>query len=72
LDDLNYYIARTDWRDPDAKEAKQAELLIEGSFPWDLIEAIGVMDQPRQQEATNFVRDAAHRPRVAVERSWYY
>lgn len=73
LSDLPWeFIAQTDWRDPDIKEAKQAEFLIEGSFPWELIEAIGVMDVAREQQVTNAVRKADHRPRVAVERSWYY
>jgi len=73
LNDLNWdVISQTDWRDPDVKEAKQAQLLIEGSFPWELIEAIGVMDAAREQQVTNAVRKVGHRPRVAVERSWYY
>jgi ssDNA thymidine ADP-ribosyltransferase DarT-like protein len=73
LDDLNWdFISRTDWRDPDVKEAKQAELLIEGSFPWELIEMVGVMDQARERQAAEVVQEAAHQPRVAIERSWYY
>jgi hypothetical protein len=65
-------ISQTDWRDPDVKEAKQAELLIEGSFPWELIEVIGVMDAAREQQVANVVHEAGHQPRIAVERSWYY
>lgn len=73
LDELNWdYISRTDWRNPDVKEAKQAELLVEGSFPWELIETVGVMDQAREQQVTNVVRNAAHKPTTAVESSWYY
>jgi hypothetical protein len=73
LNDLPWdVIAQTDWRDPDVKEAKQAELLIEGSFPWELIEMIGVMDPAREQQAAEVVEKAAHQPKVAVERSWYY
>lgn len=73
LNDLNWdYISRADWRDPDVKEAKQAELLIEVSFPWELIEMVGVMDHPREQQVTGVLHNTAHQPRVAVERSWYY
>lgn len=73
LDDLNWdFISRTDWRDPDVKEAKQAELLIEGSFPWELIEMVGVMDQARERQVAEVVQEAANQPRVAIERSWYY
>lgn len=73
LNDLNWdFISRIDWRDPDVKEAKQAELLIEGSFPWELIEIVGVMDRAREQHAAEVVRTAAHQPGVRIERSWYY
>ena len=73
LNDLNWdFISRTDWRDPDVKEAKQAELLIEGSFPWESIEMVGVMDQAREQHAAEVAHTAAHQPKVAIEPSWYY
>jgi hypothetical protein len=73
LNDLNWdFISRADWRDPDVKEAKQAELLIEASFPWELIELIGVMDKTREQQTAAVVHTAAHQPRIAIERSWYY
>jgi hypothetical protein len=73
LNELNWEaISQTDWRDPDVKEAKQAELLIEGSFPWELIEMIGVMDSARAQQVVSVVRAATHQPQVTVEHSWYY
>ena len=35
-------IASTDFRDPNVKERKQAEFLVYGFFPFDLVERIGV------------------------------
>jgi hypothetical protein len=76
LDQLNILdwdaIPQTDWRDPDVKEAKQSEFLVETSFPWDLFERIGVLDQQVAGEVSAAIADAAHRPRVEVVREWYY
>lgn len=73
LGNLNWIsIAQTDWRNPDVKEAKQAELLIDTSFPWNLIEAIGVLDAQMADQAEASIADADHKPRVTVEPSWYY
>lgn len=73
LGDLNWTaIAQTDWRDPDIKEAKQAELLIETSFPWSLVEAIGVIDAGMAEQVNETIARAEHKPIVSVERSWYY
>jgi ssDNA thymidine ADP-ribosyltransferase, DarT len=65
-------IAQTDWRNPDVKEAKQAELLIETSFPWNLIEVIGVIDPGIAGQVNQAIAPAAHKPIVRVERAWYY
>lgn len=73
LDGLDWEsISQPDWRDPDVKEAKQAELLVEGSFPWELIEMIGVMDRARGEQVANALHESNHQPTVTVERSWYY
>jgi hypothetical protein len=65
-------IAQTDWRNPDVKEAKQAELLVETSFPWNLVEAIGVIDAGVAEQVTGLIAGAEHEPIVSIERSWYY
>jgi len=65
-------IRNDDWRDPDVKEGKQAEFLVEESFPWELIECIGVIDRDVGQQVTRVVDAACHRPRVLVLRAWYY
>ncbi|OFV93416.1 MAG: hypothetical protein A3H28_16380 [Acidobacteria bacterium RIFCSPLOWO2_02_FULL_61_28] len=73
LDLLNWdAIAATDWRDPDIKESKQAEFLVEKSFPWELVERIGVINVEVAQQVTALIRGANHQPITAVEREWYY
>lgn len=65
-------IPQTDWRDPDVKEAKQSEFLVEASFPWELVARIGTLDQQIAREVSNEIAGAAHQPRVEVLREWYY
>lgn len=65
-------IAATDWRDPDVKESKQAEFLIEESFPWKLIELIGVIDAEVEKQVASIISGAQHQPEVAIKAAWYY
>lgn len=71
LDEINWKAVRaTDWRN--LKGGKQAEFLVERSFPWSLIEHIGVHSPSVYRQATNAIAGAAHRPRIEVRRNWYY
>ena len=73
LDDLNWTaILATEWRDPFVKEGKQAEFLTENSFPWELIERVGVIDDKTRGEVVQAIGDARHQPTVVVKRHWYY
>lgn len=73
LDELNWSaIAENQWRDPLVKEGKQAEFLIEDSFPWELVECIGVFDARRKAEVLAVLDGATHIPPVVVKRNWYY
>jgi hypothetical protein len=54
------------------KEGKQAEFLVEQSFPWHLIERIGVKTKNTYQKVTHLVQTAQHRPEVKLEPEWYY
>jgi hypothetical protein len=76
LGDLNNLdwqaIAATDWRDPFVKERKQSEFLVETSFPWRLVERVGVFDNQTSGQVTAALVAAAHRPPVVVMRNWYY
>ncbi len=76
LDDLDKVdwtaVAASDWRDPIVKEGKQAEFLIYESFPWKLIERIGVKDEDIKEQVNAILRNAEHKPLVTVEPAWYY
>jgi hypothetical protein len=65
-------ISTTDWRDPDIKEAKQAEFLVEESFPWELIEAVGTIDAAIAEQVVNIIDGREHLPKTTVNRDWYY
>ena len=51
---------------------KQAEFLIEQSFPWHLVERVGVYSTEVYRTVSEALPKAGHRPRVEVLRDWYY
>lgn len=55
-----------------SKEGKQAEFLIERSFPWELVERVGVHSQGVAQQVYTALTVARHKPRVEIRREWYY
>ncbi len=59
-----------DWRGK--KEGKQAEFLVEQSFPWDLVSRIGVRSQQVYGQVRAALLAAAHKPRVEIRPDWYY
>ena len=67
-----------DWYDtlqsPDRKRKRQAEFLVHGFVPWNLVTEIGVIDDGIRSavEAVFESEGAAHRPVVNVQRTWYY
>jgi hypothetical protein len=65
-------IGATLWRDFFVRDQKQAEFLLEESFPWELVERIGVIDDEMAQRVTAALQGAEHRPPVVVARNWYY
>ncbi len=73
LSDINWEaVAATDFRPADIKEAKQAEFLVQQSFPWHLVERIGVHSQGIVSKVSDAMQGAAHRPRIEIKRDWYY
>ena len=54
------------------KEGKQAEFLVENSFPWPLVSRIGVHSRPIYNQVREALRDAAHQPPVEIKNDWYY
>lgn len=73
LDEINWdAVAARDFRPADVKEAKQAEFLVQQSFPWHLVERIGVHSQGIGQRVYAAMNGAGHRPSVEIRREWYY
>lgn len=54
------------------KEGKQAEFLLEESFPWTLIERIGVRSLAIHNQVVGIIQNAAHKPAVQIMPQWYY
>ena len=65
-------IRKNDWRDPVAKERKQAEFLVHEFVPWCAIEGIGVLNSSIAIEVDQILSTATHRPTVKVKPDWYY
>jgi hypothetical protein len=66
------HIANNDFRDPLVKEAKQAEFLVYGSFPWTLVRTIGVISEKLAGRVREILSDCVHQPDVQVQTGWYY
>jgi hypothetical protein len=65
-------VEATDFRDMTVKEGKQAEFLVHNSFPWNLVETIGVKSEQTRREVVAALETAEHRPAVLIEPSWYF
>jgi ssDNA thymidine ADP-ribosyltransferase, DarT len=63
-------VQATNWQA--CQEGKQAEFLIEHSFPWHLIERIGVHSKAIYQQVVNALPAGVHRPPVEIKTNWYY
>ena len=73
LDELDWNaIASLNFRDPAVKEAKQAEFLIHESFPFSLVERIGVRNQAVFNRVQQVIAAAGHQPVVEIKREWYF
>ena len=74
LNDLNSLdwgaIQATSWRD--CQETKQAEFLVEGSFPWELVSRIGVPSRRIGDRVLSTIQSHSHRPSVVIKPGWYY
>jgi hypothetical protein len=56
----------------EVKEGKQAEFLVERSFPWYLVERIGVHSKGIAHRVAVGLQRAAHKPPIEILRDWYY
>jgi len=73
LDQLNWQaIVATDFRRAEVKESKQAEFLVHGRSPFELIERIGVRSPAIQAQAAAALEGARHRPAIEVRQEWYF
>lgn len=73
LDEINWAAVKTaNWTASDIREAKQAEFLFERCFPWHLVERIGIQSQAIAPRVAQAMAVGVHRPKVQVERNWYY
>lgn len=73
LSEVNWpAVAATDFRSADIKEGKQAEFLMHESFPWELVERIGVISPGMAQQVSNAMQGRGHRPQVEIKREWYF
>ena len=73
LDQVDWDAVRsTDFRDPIVKEGKQAEFLVYDTFPWQLVEKIGVINTSMLNQVNTILRPMSHKPVVNIERAWYY
>lgn len=57
---------------PKVQEGKQAEFLVEGFFPWHLIERIGAHSAGVAREVSRAVQAAVHKPAIETRTDWYY
>jgi hypothetical protein len=65
-------VIATDFREARVKEGKQAEFLVFDSFPWHLVERIGVFNKRVQDRATAYLANVESCPPVNVEADWYF
>ena len=71
LDEIDWAaVSAQNWSS--CKEGKQAEFLVERSFPWTLVRRVGVFSARARKRFTEVTRIAGHRPDVAVRPDWYY
>jgi hypothetical protein len=73
LDEINWdAVGSTDFRSSTVKEGKQAEFLVHGFVPWDLVRRIGVRNQAVAARVQGVISGATHRPPIDVLPQWYY
>jgi len=61
-----------DFRPANVKEGKQSEFLVNGDFPFRLVERIGVLSPSIERRAEEALAGAAHQPQLEVLPAWYY
>jgi hypothetical protein len=71
LDEINWDAVHAhSWQN--CRQYKQAEFLLENSFPWHLFNRIGVKSQSCYQQAYNILSTSTHQPSLEIKADWYY
>ena len=65
-------VSSPDFRPPNIKEGKQAEFLVYETFPIDLIEQIGVINQSIKVQVEMIVKDSCLENKVKIYSDWYF
>ena len=66
------HINATDWGNSKVKESKQSEFLMFGSFPWSLIDEIGVLNHNASSRAHTALEGDPKAQCIRVRPDWYY
>jgi len=77
LDEIDWEAVATNrWSgpgiEPFVKDGKQAEFLMEGSFPWSLVSRVGVYSTRVELQVRETLRATSNQPAVETIRAWYY
>jgi hypothetical protein len=73
LDQIDWSaVASTDFKARAVKEAKQAEFLVHRSFPWKLVEEVGVISSSVRAKTEEAIAGSVHQPPITVRPRWYY
>jgi hypothetical protein len=73
LGEINWEaVAAVDWRAEAVKEGKQAEFLLEGSFPLELVERVGVLSHAVTLQVAHALPPTESRPVIEIRKDWYY
>ncbi len=71
LDEIDWRaVAARDWQA--CRDEKQAEFLVEHSFPWSLVQHVGVHSDTIRRQVLEVLHGANHQPSVRREARWYY
>lgn len=54
------------------KDGKQAEFLVETSFPWELVERVGVRTNATYHQAAHALNAHTYKPILEIKPDWYY
>lgn len=73
LDEVDWEaVAAKIWNAPEVREGKQAEFLVFGSFPWELVSRIGVSSMSVRVLVDMALKSPVHKPKVEIRPDWYY